>query len=1116
MADRALRRTLKRVGSWASWTDGRRARRFPRRLLFCLCFTPLALLLAAITPRGASILKPVVQAQASCTEASRCDAGSCAGFTCNNRCGYWSCTPPYGSSQAINCGPCAAPTPTPTPEPSGPSCGDLGGDFCSQSASCPGGYASLGGTYDCKRCCKQQPTPTPTPAGPSCGDLGGNYCSQSASCPAGYASLGGTYDCHPCCKQQPTPTPTPVPTPTPPPRCGDGSCTEHCSICPQDCGECDTRGGYLGLCRDVQTSCDGRCGNWTCQADPPGPIVTIPCPACPCTPPTCAQGTCGTLPSCGGSVVQCGDCADADAACVNNRCAPIVIVPTGYTCSAMLKDEYGRPVADKNVHLVAYSDAEGVAVVASQILQTLPDGTQELSISPQGEVRRVECRVYSDEVGTLVEPDRYVLQAPPAGEGAPLSDGQSLSLNAVAVPAPTFTKAIAGAQSKSHALAALYQSGAYDKVVVLAEMFNSNEQFWGPRGRDGLWREVRSFARLLYAHGFDVWLVSTITGQNIHEQAAEFAQAIQLAAVEYPQSHAGEVGNYNGRVSVLGVSLGGVVARVATARWQADDAWRTALGLQAELPVHLVYFIDSPLLGAQVNYDLQAFIHDPAPLVGSYDHKQNINSCAFQQLVRSSRLATPGAPGPSDPASRSNSTAFFDTGEDVEFYGPGVCDVTASAGSRGSTTLCRCLSGGVAVNHINANGFARAPYLRTIAYSDGTRNQRNQCYGGEKDLTRDGKNVCPDAPVIPYMPAVGSVGIKAIGDHLSDREMVYLGADLESGSRQTLDMTARTEDSFAFFGYTYEQYASGTFIPTASAFGSSSPSGCAVDVCIAREDFNATHVNLTAASFGAVCDELQKASGSRDKCVVPNAATSADAPLDASAPVSQPSLPNAAPVAVVHGPLVAAVGQAITLTGEATDPDGRLARAFWNLGDGTYGDGTSVSHVYQQPGTYQVVFAATDDRGATTAVETTVSVETPGPTALLGPADGEYVWSSRIWTEDGVGLSLAPIGASGATVTLSWAAVAGATEYELYVVDGSRSVVHNGTLAAAGICSGATCGFPLSNLAGGATYRWMVRGLNAQGAGPATPSRSFIVATTRPPQNDELPVEINPPVNPEM
>src|SRR5437773_1547575 len=75
------------------------------------------------------------------------------------------------------------------------SCGAAGGDYCSQTGSCPAGYNSLGQTSDCNPCCQS------VPQGPSCGTLGGSLCSQSGSCPAGYESLGQTYDCNPCCRQ---------------------------------------------------------------------------------------------------------------------------------------------------------------------------------------------------------------------------------------------------------------------------------------------------------------------------------------------------------------------------------------------------------------------------------------------------------------------------------------------------------------------------------------------------------------------------------------------------------------------------------------------------------------------------------------------------------------------------------------------------------------------------------------------------------------------------------------------------------------------------------------------------------------------------------------------------
>ncbi|MGH9462100.1 MAG: hypothetical protein ACRD1X_12835, partial [Vicinamibacteria bacterium] len=74
------------------------------------------------------------------------------------------------------------------------SCGEIGGDYCSQSGSCPTGYDSLGSSSDCSPCCVREQEPPP---GPSCGQMGGDYCSQTGSCPAGYDSLGSSSDCSP-------------------------------------------------------------------------------------------------------------------------------------------------------------------------------------------------------------------------------------------------------------------------------------------------------------------------------------------------------------------------------------------------------------------------------------------------------------------------------------------------------------------------------------------------------------------------------------------------------------------------------------------------------------------------------------------------------------------------------------------------------------------------------------------------------------------------------------------------------------------------------------------------------------------------------------------------------
>ena len=121
-----------------------------------------------------------------------------------------------------------------------PSCGEMGGDYCSQTGSCPSGFTSLGDSSDCSPCCKE------VDPGPSCGQMGGDYCSQTGSCPSGFDFLGWTFDCNPCCQQAP-----------PSPSCGEMG-GDYCS----QTGSCPAGFTSLGASFDC---------NPCCQAPPPPP-----------------------------------------------------------------------------------------------------------------------------------------------------------------------------------------------------------------------------------------------------------------------------------------------------------------------------------------------------------------------------------------------------------------------------------------------------------------------------------------------------------------------------------------------------------------------------------------------------------------------------------------------------------------------------------------------------------------------------------------------------------------------------------------------------------------------------------------------------------------------------
>ena len=199
------------------------------------------------------------------TEVAAQSCGEMGGDYCSDS---GSCPAGYDSlGSSDDCNACClqqAPPPPPPP-PTGPSCGEMGGNYCSDSGSCPAGYDSLGSSYDCSTCCLQQapppPPPPPPPAGPSCGEMGGDYCSQSGACPAGYDSLGTSLDCNPCCLQQ-------APQPPPPPAgpsCGEMG-GDYCS----ESGSCPAGYDSLGTSFDCNPCC-------LQQAPPPPPPAGPSC-----------------------------------------------------------------------------------------------------------------------------------------------------------------------------------------------------------------------------------------------------------------------------------------------------------------------------------------------------------------------------------------------------------------------------------------------------------------------------------------------------------------------------------------------------------------------------------------------------------------------------------------------------------------------------------------------------------------------------------------------------------------------------------------------------------------------------------------------------------------------
>lgn len=67
------------------------------------------------------------------------------------------------------------------------------------------------------------------------------------------------------------------------------------------------------------------------------------------------------------------------------------------------------------------------------------------------------------------------------------------------------------------------------------------------------------------------------------------------------------------------------------------------------------------------------------------------------------------------------------------------------------------------------------------------------------------------------------------------------------------------------------------------------------------------------------------------------------------------------------------------------DPDGDIVKYEWDFGDGTSGDGMSVSHTYTVAGTLTVVLKVTDDGGKTDTAQKTIVVSTPEEPGGAGP-----------------------------------------------------------------------------------------------------------------------------------
>src|SRR5262249_10001649 len=209
-----------------------------------------------------------------------------------------------------------------------------------------------------------------------------------------------------------------------------------------------------------------------------------------------------------------------------------------YRCKAHVVDGYGRPLQGIHVTLETF-DFLGYGPLDVAHGYTNAQGNTTVRITPAepfpGVVR---CELPAGDLPR--EAQDTVRQVRDVHGVDPTSPAFPMDLEAIVAPAPTASTSLPGLKTGAFhgsGEARLYLSGdnAYDKVVLIPQPLDFFEQ--DPEKRqtaDGFWLRFKDILVPLRQKGYDVWLVRPWkTGENIHEQAAELAQAIKHAALVY-------------------------------------------------------------------------------------------------------------------------------------------------------------------------------------------------------------------------------------------------------------------------------------------------------------------------------------------------------------------------------------------------------------------------------------------------------------------------------------------------------------------------------------------------------------------------------------------------------
>jgi len=98
--------------------------------------------------------------------------------------------------------------------------------------------------------------------------------------------------------------------------------------------------------------------------------------------------------------------------------------------------------------------------------------------------------------------------------------------------------------------------------------------------------------------------------------------------------------------------------------------------------------------------------------------------------------------------------------------------------------------------------------------------------------------------------------------------------------------------------------------------------------------------------------------------------------------VEPPPPSDGPPQAVISGPTEAQVLQPVVFSARNSSvaPGSHLTTFDWTFGDGTVAKGVDVTHLYTNPGDYEVTLTVTDDKGRSDTATQTIRI-VPGPTA---------------------------------------------------------------------------------------------------------------------------------------